>query len=193
MLCSFFYLLSLNPPVGGEHLEETMIRSYRGITPAIPETSYVDQSAQIIGDVQLGEHSSVWMNAVLRGDVHSIRVGHYSNIQDGSVLHGMKEKYGVFVGDYVTVGHSVTLHGCTIEDRCLIGMGSIVLNGSRIGSGCIIAAGTLIPEGAVVEANSLWMGSPGKFRRRLEKKDEEMILLYAENYVGYKKVYMAER
>lgn len=170
-----------------------MIRSYRGITPVIPETSYVDQSAQIIGDVQLGEHSSVWMNAVLRGDVHSIRVGHYSNIQDGSVLHGMKEKYGVFVGDYVTVGHSVTLHGCTIEDRCLIGMGSIVLNGSRIGSGCIIAAGTLIPEGAVVEANSLWMGSPGKFRRRLEKKDEEMILLYAENYVGYKKVYMAER
>jgi carbonic anhydrase/acetyltransferase-like protein (isoleucine patch superfamily) len=170
-----------------------MIRSYRGITPVIPETSYVDQSAQLIGDVQLGEHSSVWMNAVLRGDVHSIRVGHYSNIQDGSVLHGMKEKYGVFVGDYVTVGHSVTLHGCTIEDRCLIGMGSIVLNGARIGSGCIIAAGTLIPEGAVVEANSLWMGSPGKFRRRLEKKDEEMILLYAENYVGYKKVYMAER
>jgi carbonic anhydrase/acetyltransferase-like protein (isoleucine patch superfamily) len=170
-----------------------MIRSYRGITPVIPETSYVDQSAQLIGDVQLGEHSSVWMNAILRGDVHSIRVGHYSNIQDGSVLHGMKEKYGVFVGDYVTVGHSVTLHGCTIEDRCLIGMGSIVLNGARIGSGCIIAAGTLIPEGAVVEANSLWMGSPGKFRRRLEKKDEEMILLYAENYVGYKKVYMAER
>ena len=170
-----------------------MIRSYRGITPVIPETSYVDQSAQIIGDVQLGEHSSVWMNAVLRGDVHSIRVGHYSNIQDGSVLHGMKEKYGVFVGDYVTVGHSVTLHGCTIEDRCLIGMGSIVLNGSRIGSGCIIAAGTLIPEGAVVEANSLWMGSPGKFRRRLEKKDEEMILTYAENYIGYKKVYLAEK
>jgi carbonic anhydrase/acetyltransferase-like protein (isoleucine patch superfamily) len=170
-----------------------MIRSYRGITPVVPETSYVDQSAQLIGDVQLGEHSSVWMNAVLRGDVHSIRVGHYSNIQDGSVLHGMKEKYGVFLGDYVTVGHSVTLHGCTIEDRCLIGMGSIVLNGARIGSGCIIAAGTLIPEGAVVEANSLWMGSPGKFRRRLEKKDEEMILLYAENYVGYKKLYMAER
>ena len=170
-----------------------MIRSYRGTTPVIPETAYVDQSAQIIGDVQLGEHSSVWMNAVLRGDVHSIRVGHYSNIQDGSILHGMKEKYGVFVGDYVTVGHTVTLHGCTIEDRCLIGMGSIVLNGARIGSGCIIAAGTLIPEGAVVEANSLWMGSPGKFRRRLEKKDEEMILIYAENYIGYKKVYMAER
>jgi carbonic anhydrase/acetyltransferase-like protein (isoleucine patch superfamily) len=91
------------------------------------------------------------------------------------------------------VGHSVTPHGCSIEDRCLIGMGSIVLNGARIGSGCIIAAGTLIPEGTVVEPNSLWMGSPGKFRRRLEKKDEEMILMYAENYLGYKKMYLEER
>ena len=170
-----------------------MIRSYRGITPVIPETSYVDQSAQLIGDVQLGEHSSVWMNAVLRGDVHSIRVGHYSNIQDCSVLHGMKDKHGVFVGDYVTVGHSVTLHGCTIEDRCLIGMGSIVLNGAQIGAGCIIAAGTLIPEGVVVEPTSLWMGSPGKLRRHLEEKDQEMILMYADNYLGYKKMYLQEK
>jgi len=170
-----------------------MIRSYRGLTPQIPESCYVDQSAQLIGDVELGEHASVWMNAVLRGDVHSIRVGHYSNIQDCSVLHGMKEKFGVFLGDYVTVGHSVTLHGCTIEDRCLIGMGSIVLNGARIGSGSIIAAGTLIPEGTVIEPNSLWMGSPGKFRRRLEEKDQEMILMYAENYLGYKEMYLKEK
>ena len=170
-----------------------MIRSYRGLTPQIPESCYVDQSAQLIGDIELGEHASVWMNAVLRGDVHSIRVGHYSNIQDCSVLHGMKEKFGVFLGDYVTVGHSVTLHGCTIEDRCLIGMGSIVLNGARIGSGSIIAAGTLIPEGTVIEPNSLWMGSPGKFRRRLEEKDQEMILMYAENYLGYKEMYLKEK
>jgi carbonic anhydrase/acetyltransferase-like protein (isoleucine patch superfamily) len=169
-----------------------MIRTYQGITPQIAETCYVDQSAQIIGDVVLGEHASVWMNAVLRGDVHAIRVGHYSNIQDCSVLHGMKEKYGVFVGDYVTVGHMVTLHGCTIEDRCLIGMGSIILNGARIGAGSIIAAGTLIPENTIVEPNSLWIGSPGKFRRHLEKKDEEMILMYAENYLGYKKTYLRE-
>src|SRR4029079_17348181 len=170
-----------------------MIRSYRGITPVIPETSYVDQSAQLIGDVQLGEHSSVWMNAVLRGDVHSIRVGHYSNIQDCSVLHGMKEKYGVFVGDYVTVGHSVTLHGCTIEDRCLIGMGSIVLNGAHIGAGCIIAAGTLIPDKTIVEPGSLWMVSPGKFRRKLEPRDTESIMRYANNYLGYKESYLKER
>ena len=102
------------------------------------------------------------MNAVLRGDVHSIRIGAYSNVQDGSVLHGMKEQYGVFLGGYVTVGHSVILHGCTIEDRCLIGMGSIILNGARIGAGSIIAAGTLIPEKTVVEPGSLWMGSPGQ-------------------------------
>jgi carbonic anhydrase/acetyltransferase-like protein (isoleucine patch superfamily) len=104
----------------------------------------------------------------------------------------MKEKFGVFVGDYVTVGHSVTLHGCTVEDRCLIGMGSIILNGARIGAGSIIAAGTLIPEDTVVEPNSLWMGSPGKFRRHLEAKDQEMILLYAENYIGYKREYLRE-
>src|SRR5881409_1318442 len=152
-----------------------MIRSYKGIMPTIPDSCYVDESAQLIGDVVLGEHASVWMNAVLRGDVHSIRVGHYSNIQDCCVLHGMKEQYGVSVGDYVTVGHSVTLHGCTVEDRCLIGMGAIILNGAQIGAGSIIAAGTLIPEKVVVEPKSLWMGSPGRFTRKLNKKDEEMI------------------
>ena len=170
-----------------------MIRSFKGITPTVPDTCYVDDSAQIIGDVILGEHASVWMNAVLRGDVHAIRVGHYSNIQDSSVLHGMKEKYGVLVGDYVTVGHSVTLHGCTVEDRCLIGLGSTILNGAQISSGSIIAAGTLIPEKTIVEPNSLWIGSPGKFRRRLTEKDQEMILMYAENYLGYKQLYLAER
>jgi carbonic anhydrase/acetyltransferase-like protein (isoleucine patch superfamily) len=170
-----------------------MIRSYKGITPQFPETCYVDESAQLIGDVQLGEHASVWMNAVLRGDVHQIRVGHYSNIQDNSVLHGMKEEYGVYVGDYVTVGHSATLHGCKIEDRCLIGMGSIILNGAVVGSGSIIAAGTLIPEKTVIEPNSLWMGSPGKFRRRLDEKDQETILRYAQNYLGYKESYLMER
>ena len=170
-----------------------MIRSYKGITPQFPETAYIDDSAQLIGDVIVGEHSSVWMNAVLRGDVHQIRVGHYSNIQDNCVLHGMKEQYGVYVGDYVTVGHSVVLHGCTVEARCLIGMGCIILNGAVIRSGSIIAAGTLIPEQTIVEPNSLWMGSPGKLRRLLDKKDEETILRYADNYVAYKKSYLMER
>jgi carbonic anhydrase/acetyltransferase-like protein (isoleucine patch superfamily) len=105
----------------------------------------------------------------------------------------MKEQYGVYVGDYVTVGHSVVLHGCTVETRCLIGMGCIILNGAVIGSGSIIAAGTLIPEKTIVEPNSLWMGSPGKFRRQLDKTDEETILRYSANYVSYKKSYLLER
>ena len=170
-----------------------MIRSYQGKTPVIPESCYVDESAQIIGDVVLGEHASIWMNAVLRGDVHSIRVGAHSNVQDCSVLHGMKEQYDVSLGEYVTVGHSVTLHGCVIEDRCLIGMGSIILNGARIGAGSIIAAGTLLAEKTVVEPGSLWMGSPGKFRRRLDERDHETIMRYANNYLGYKDSYLREK
>jgi carbonic anhydrase/acetyltransferase-like protein (isoleucine patch superfamily) len=170
-----------------------MIRAYKGISPTIPASCYVDDSAQVIGDVALGGHASIWMNAVVRGDVHSIRIGAHSNIQDGSVLHGMREQYGVLLGEYVTVGHNVTLHGCTIEDRCLIGMGSIILNGARIGAGSIIAAGTLIPEKTVVAPGSLWMGSPGKFHRKLEDKDHEAIMRYANNYLGYKEAYLAER
>jgi len=170
-----------------------MIRSYKSVRPTIPASCYVDDSAQIIGDVVLGEHASVWMCAVLRGDVHSVRIGAHSNVQDCSVLHGMKEQYGVFLGEYVTVGHSVTLHGCVIEDRCLIGMGSIVLNGAKIGAGSIVAAGTLIPEKTVVEPGSLWMGSPGKFRRKLDDQDQETILRYARNYLGHKQEYLAAR
>ena len=170
-----------------------MIRSFKSMTPTIPATCYVDESAQIIGDVVLGEHASIWMNAVLRGDVHEIRIGAHSNIQDCSVLHGMKQQYGVYVGEYVTVGHSVTLHGCVVEDRCLIGMGCIVLNGARIGAGSILAAGTLIPEKTIVEPGSLWMGSPGRFRRKLEEKDQQMILMYANNYLAYKEAYLKEK
>ena len=170
-----------------------MIRSFKGMQPTIPATCYVDESAQIIGDVVLGEHASVWMNAVLRGDVFAIRIGAHSNVQDCSVLHGMKNTYGVTVGEYVTVGHSVTLHGCVVEDRSLIGMGSIILNGAKIGAGSIIAAGTLIPERTIVEPGSLWMGSPGKFRRKLEKGEDDMIMRYAQNYLGYTEEYLREQ
>lgn len=170
-----------------------MIRPFKGKKPIIPASCYVDDSAQVIGDVVLSDHASVWMCAVVRGDVHEIRIGAHSNIQDCSVLHGMKNQYGVYVGEYVTVGHSVTLHGCVIEDKCLIGMGSIILNGAKIGAGSIIAAGTLIPERTVVEPGSLWMGSPGKFRRKLEKGEDEMILRYARNYLGYTEEYLRER
>jgi len=158
--------------------------------PRIHPSCYIDESAQVIGDVEIGENSSVWMNAVLRGDVFAIRIGSNSNVQDCCVLHGMRYKYGVIMGDWVTVGHSVTLHGCTVGDRCLIGMGAVVLNNARIGAGCIIAAGTVIPEDTVVEPYSLWMGVPGRFRKRIDdEKSQQMILMYAKNYVDYTNEY----
>jgi carbonic anhydrase/acetyltransferase-like protein (isoleucine patch superfamily) len=169
-----------------------MIRPYKGVLPTVPQSCYVDVSAQLVGDVVLGEHASIWMNCVLRGDVHHIHVGCNSNIQDNSVLHGMLGKWPVEIGDDVTVGHSVTLHGCVVEERCLIGMGVIVLNGARIGHDSILAAGTLIPEGAVVEPGTLWMGSPGKMRRPLTEVEIASILTYRDNYLGYKEQYLRE-
>ncbi len=170
-----------------------MIRSFKGVAPTIPSSCYVDESAQVIGDVVLAENVSIWPGVVLRGDVNSIRIGPNSNIQDCSVLHGQSELYRVELGGWVTVGHSATLHGCIIEDRCVIGIGAIVLNGARIGHDSIIAAGTLIPENTVVEPGSLWMGSPGKFRHALADKDREKILWYARNYVALREQYLKER
>lgn len=170
-----------------------MIRSYQGHRPVIPGTCYIDVSAQVIGDVVLGEHSSVWMNAVVRGDVHSIRIGAHSNVQDCSVLHGMRYKYPVIVGDWVTIGHNATVHGCVVEDACLIGMGATLMNNAKIGEGSIIAAGALIPEGMVVPPQSLVAGVPGKVRRTLTSDDREMILQYARNYLDYTKIYLEEQ
>ncbi len=169
-----------------------MIRSYRGRQPQIAASAYIDQTAVIIGDVTIGEDSSVWPCVVIRGDVHSIRIGARTNIQDGSVLHVMKDLYPLVLGDDVTVGHGVLLHGCTIESRCLIGMGTIILNNARVGSGSIVAAGTLIPEGAVIPPGSLVMGHPGKVRRSLTAEDLASIDRYAANYVDYKNTYREE-
>jgi carbonic anhydrase/acetyltransferase-like protein (isoleucine patch superfamily) len=170
-----------------------MIRSYKGKSPIVAPTCYVDPSAQVIGDVILEEHSSVWMNCVLRGDVNYIRIGSHSNVQDCSVLHGLVDKWPTELGKFVTVGHSVTLHGCVVEDECLIGMGAVILNGARIGRGSIIAAGTVIPEGTIVEPYSLWAGVPGKFRRKTDDEaTQESIRQYAHNYFGYKEQYLLE-
>jgi len=135
-----------------------MIRSYRGRTPKIPASAYIDPDAVVIGDVTIGEDSSVWPGVVIRGDVNWIRIGARTNIQDGSVLHVMMDTHPLQLGDAVTIGHGVILHGCTIESRVLIGMGSVLLNGAKIGTGSIVAAGTLVPEGTVVPPGSLFMG-----------------------------------
>jgi carbonic anhydrase/acetyltransferase-like protein (isoleucine patch superfamily) len=153
-------------------------------------TAFIDASAQVIGDVEIGEESSVWMCAVMRGDVHWIKVGKRTSIQDGAIVHGMTGTHPTSVGDNVTVGHAAVLHGCTIESQCLIGIGAILLNGAHVGAGSIIAAGTLLVEGQKVPPRSLVMGSPGKVKRLLTQAEVADLQLYADRYVGYRLDYM---
>jgi carbonic anhydrase/acetyltransferase-like protein (isoleucine patch superfamily) len=169
-----------------------MIRPYKGILPKIGERVYIDETGQVIGDVEIGDHSSVWMNAVVRGDVHVIRIGQHTNIQDNCVVHVFKEKHPTHLGDYVTVGHGVILHGCTIDSYCLIGMGAVVLNGAVVGGDSIIAAGAVVPEGMVIPPGSLVMGVPGKVRRPCTDEEKASIRTYASNYYSYKETYLAE-
>jgi len=164
-----------------------VIRLYRGISPRIDPSAFIDQSAQIIGDVHIGAESSVWMNVVIRGDVNCIRIGARTNVQDLTIVHVMREpSHPTMIGDDVTIGHNAVVHGCTIEDRCLIGMGTILLNGCRIGTGSMIAAGTLVPEGMEIPPGSLVMGSPGTIRRPLTPEENASIKWYADNYVRYR-------
>jgi len=166
-----------------------MLRPFRGILPQVDPSVYIDQSAQVIGDVQIGADSSIWMNVVIRGDVNAIRIGRRSNLQDGTIVHVMRDTHPTHVGDEVTVGHAAVLHGCTIEDRCLIGMGAMLLNGAVIGSDSIVAAGTLVTEETAIPPRSLVMGRPGTVRRALTDAEVASIRDYAERYVGYKKDY----
>jgi carbonic anhydrase/acetyltransferase-like protein (isoleucine patch superfamily) len=168
-----------------------MLRPFRGQVPRVHPTAYIDPSAQVIGDVEIGEESSVWPSVVIRGDVNRIRIGRRSNVQDGSIVHVMKDTHATIIGDNVTIGHAAVVHGCTIEDLCLIGMGAIVLNGARVGSGSIVAAGTLLVEGANIPARSLVMGSPGKVKRTLSDEEVADIQQYADRYVSYRLDYQA--
>lgn len=167
-----------------------MLRPYRGHLPRVHPSAFIDDSAQVIGDVEIGEESSVWMCVVIRGDVNRIRIGRRSNVQDGTIVHVMKDTHQTVIGDDVTIGHAAVVHGCTIEDRCLIGMGAILLNGVTVGTGSIIAAGTLLPEGTQVPPRSLVMGVPGKVRRTLSDADLDEIQMYADRYVAYRLDYM---
>jgi len=167
-----------------------MLRSYRGVRPRVHESAYVDDSAQVIGDVEIGAEASIWMNAVVRGDVHWIRIGARSNVQDGSVVHVQHRTHPTTIGDDVTIGHAAVIHGCTVADRVLIGMGAILLNGVTVGEGSIVAAGTLLTEGTVVPPRSLVMGSPGKVKRQLADVEVALILQYSERYVSYRLDYL---
>jgi gamma-carbonic anhydrase len=166
-----------------------MLRPHRGRLPVVDPTAYVDASAQIIGDVRIAADCSVWMNVVIRGDVNSIRIGQRTNVQDGTIVHVMHGTHPTHIGDDVTVGHGAIVHGCTIGDRVLVGMGATVLNGATIGADSIVAARSLVTEGMAIPPRSLVMGSPAKVKRTVTDEEVAEILEYAANYVRYKQDY----
>jgi carbonic anhydrase/acetyltransferase-like protein (isoleucine patch superfamily) len=169
-----------------------MIKPYRGVLPTIASSAFIEDTAVVVGDVVIDSESSVWFNTVIRGDVHYIRIGHRTNIQDLSLLHVTHDTHPLIIGDDVTVGHHVTLHGCTIHNRVLIGMGSIVMDGASIENDCIIGAGSLVTEGAVIPAHSLAIGSPARVKRSLNEKEMAWLKESANNYIQYARQYMTD-
>ncbi len=174
------------------------IRTYQGITPSLSARVFIDSSAVVIGDVQLGEDSSVWPFALIRGDMHRIRIGARSSVQDGSVLHITHagpfnpDGFPLIIGDDVTIGHKVTLHGCTLGNRILVGMGSIVMDGAVVQDDVVIGAGSLVPPGKVLESGYLYVGSPVKQARALTDKERSFFSYSAANYVRLKDQHLLE-
>ncbi len=168
-----------------------MILTLGGRTRRIAASAYVAPSADVIGGVDVGENSSVWFQSVPRGDVEPVRVGANSNIQDGTIMHTVIGA-PVSVGDWVTVGHRVVLHGCTVGNHCLIGMGAVLLSHVHVGEGSIVAAGAVVTENTVIPPRSLYMGVPAKLRREVTEEEQAIIRMHAEHYFQYKETYLAE-
>ncbi|WP_404341597.1 gamma carbonic anhydrase family protein [Pseudoalteromonas mariniglutinosa] len=174
------------------------IRSYKGITPAIDASVYVDESAVLVGEIRIGKDSSVWPLVAARGDVNYIRIGERTNIQDGSVLHLTRasksnpEGYPLIIGDEVTVGHKVMLHGCQLGNRILVGMGAIVMDNAIIEDNVIIGGGSLVPPKKRLESGYLYVGSPVKQARPLTEQELDFLAISADNYVQLKDEYLAE-
>jgi carbonic anhydrase/acetyltransferase-like protein (isoleucine patch superfamily) len=171
---------------------ETMIRPFRGVHPQIHLTAYVDPSAQVIGDVQLGEEASIWCNCTVRGDIHYIRIGDRANVQDNSVIHVRNGTHPTILENEVTVGHSVTLHGCYVERGCLIGIGAILLDDVRIGELSLVAAGSLVSPGTIIPPRSLLMGFPAQVKRPLTDEEVTGLEVFWKNYVEYTQEYRKE-
>ncbi|HEX5430680.1 MAG TPA: gamma carbonic anhydrase family protein [Bryobacteraceae bacterium] len=170
----------------------SMLRTFQGAAPRVAPSAYVDPAATVIGDVTIGERSSVWPSASLRGDISPIRIGQETSIQDGTVIH-TDSGFPTTIGDRVTVGHMAMLHGCTVEDESLIGIGAIVLNGARIGKGAIVAAGALVPEGAEIPEGMLAMGVPAKPRRPVSELEQARFRQNVKNYVERARAYLEEK
>jgi len=160
-----------------------MIRTFQGISPRIHPSVFVAEGAQIIGDVEIGEDSSIWYNTVLRGDVHRIRIGRRTNIQDLTMMHVHRGTHPCMVGDDVTVGHHAVVHGCTVGNRVLVGIAAVLLDGVVVEDDCFIAAGTLLTPGTRVPSGSMVMGAPGKVKRMLTPEEREGLLTHAADYV----------
>jgi carbonic anhydrase/acetyltransferase-like protein (isoleucine patch superfamily) len=169
-----------------------MIRSFRGTHPQIHPTAFVEESAQVIGDVHIGEQSSVWCNTVVRGDVFYIRIGDRTNVQDGSVIHVSGGTHATILEDEVTVGHNVTLHGCYVERGSLVGIGSIVMDGVRVGAQSLIAAGSLVSPGTQIPPRSLVMGIPARVKRTLTDEEAAGLDVFWKNYVELTRLYKDE-
>jgi gamma-carbonic anhydrase len=166
-----------------------MIRPFRGKHPQVSPTAFIEESAQVIGDVQIGEYSSVWFNAVVRGDVFYIRIGDRTNVQDGTVIHVQTDTHATILEDEVTVGHNVTLHGCHVERGSLVGIGSIVMDGVRIGAQSLVAAGSLLSPGTQVPPRSLVMGQPARVKRPLTDEEVKGLSRFWQNYIELTRIY----
>lgn len=169
-----------------------MIRPFRGVHPQIHPSAFIADSAQVIGDVHVGEQASIWFGSVVRGDMFYIRIGNRSNVQDNCVLHTRTGEKPTILEDEVTVGHSVTLHGCQVEHGSLIGIGSIVLDDARVGAQSLVAAGSLISPGTIIPPRSLVMGMPARVKRPLTEEEVASLAKYWQNYVEYSLLYLKE-
>lgn len=170
-----------------------MILAYRGVVPKVHGSSWIAGSADVIGDVELGEESSVWFTTVVRGDVNFIRVGRGTNLQDGTVVHVNRNGTPTIVEDYVTVGHAARLHGCHIKSNCLIGIGAVVLDGVVLEEECVVAAGAVVSPGTLVPKGSLLMGAPARVKRSVTEKDLDLIYRSAKGYISLAAEYRAAR
>ena len=168
-----------------------MLIPFNGDEPRIAASAYIAESVTVIGDVEIGERASVWFGSVIRGDVNYIRIGAGTNIQDASVIHVSSKDHPTILGENITVGHRVTLHGCHVESGCLVGIGSIVLDGAHVGSNCLIAAGSLVTPGTVIPPRSLVMGAPARVKRDLTDAEIDGLTASAENYIRLAERYRA--
>lgn len=169
-----------------------LIKSVRGHHPTYDESCWFAENATIVGDVVMGENCTVWFNAVIRGDVNSIRIGHHSNVQDGAVIHCTYQRFATTIGNYVSIAHNAIVHGCTIEDHVLIGMGSIVMDGAVVGEGAIIAAGAIVTQGTKVPPGTIYAGNPAKYLKDVSPELNAAIDRTANNYLIYSGLFKEE-